>query len=226
MDLLRNIEIEKFEDLLKKIHVLSKIEVTHCLQSILDIQKTDLNVAADPVLTARILLGRNLRFLCRIDSKRTCAGCCDNFKESKEVLTAKYQWRKSAYRNMVKKKRDFQKYKELVRAHENRSSRCAYVAFVGSGNKAVGCLLHPKNQDNNGIDYRNYGIYGSGLCDAYVCSGIKTLEKAPLEDRLIFLQLLKYSDNWYYYSRLFSPSVTYGYHRGVIEIFLHCKEHV
>jgi len=211
-------------DSLKKISIISETEIACYADSISKTVSNLLPNSLDPATVSNVLFGNNLKFLCKIDSRRTCAGCCDDFTQERDVLARKYRWRKKAYKEIVKKSCDLTLYKTHVRKKEEFSQKCPYVAFLDEEEKSVGCLLHPKNPDNRGIDLRNYGIYGSGLCSAYVCSAIKTLEKAKLSERLLTLHLMESSDNWYFYSRLFSPSVSHGYHRGLIEIYLHYTE--
>ncbi len=223
---LKSSKAQTLVDSLEKIPVISESEIACYADSISRTTSNLLPTSLDPATVSNVLFGNNLKSLCRMDSSRTCAGCCDDFTQERDVLERKYRWRKKAYKEIVRDSSDFTLYKTQVRKKEVFSQKCPYVAFLDERERSVGCLLHPKNPANRGIDRRNYGIYGSGLCSAYVCSAIKTLEKAKLSDRLLILHIIESSDNWYYYSRLFSPSVTYGYHRGVIEIFLHCKEHV
>ncbi len=213
-------EIDEVIEKLRRIAVLDKTEICNCLRSLVKSSSRALCCTLDASVVRKILFGKKLRFLCKIDSKRSCAGCCDDFTKSPNDLGEKYRSRKEAFRDLVRRPEDLSAYGKHVREAEQSYTQCPFVSFIDEDNCSVGCLLHPLSRINRGNDYRNYGKYGAPLCSAYVCSAIKTLERAPAESRLVFLYLMEYTDDWYHYSRLFSPSVTHSCHRGLVEILL------
>ncbi len=217
-------KLRKIREILGAISSASEEEINWCVKclfgSTVDFQDSTIPIT----LRNKILHSSNLRFLCHLDLNRHCAGCCDDFTTAKDALATKYHRRRCIFECLVQEKDDLLNYKSYIKGIEENDESCPFVAFLDSDGKSVGCLLHPKIKSNNGVDLRNYGKHGKLLCDAYVCSSIKTLESKEAEDRLFLLNLIELSGNWYAYSRLFSPSVSRRYHRGLIEILLSSKK--
>ncbi len=209
---------------LQQLSVLDQREISNCIQSVAKGYSNSVSSSLAWPTVSKILFAQKLRFLCMLDSRRTCAGCCDDFTKSRGVLLKKYRGRRNDFLRFLDCGEDLFEYKKYTRENEQDADECPFLAFLDECDTSIGCLLHPHNKTNRGIEFRNYGKYGADLCSAYVCSAIKTLESIPAKTRVIFLYLFEYSDDWYHYSRLFSPSVRYTYRRGVIEILLHFLE--
>jgi hypothetical protein len=162
----------------------------------------------------------DLSSFCHLDGNRSCAGCCDNFQQAREILREKYSRRRSAFHAMVIVEEDLERYTQLMAEREPGDGACAFVAFLDDQERSVGCLLHPKNSANEGMDLRKYGKHGLSRCQSYICAGLRTLRKGTFYEWLLLHHLQKASDDWYAYSRLFSPSVSYRYYGGLFEIYL------
>lgn len=161
----------------------------------------------------------NVSFMCQLDGQRSCAGCCDNFQQDREVLRRKYSCRRAAFDAMVRGRGDLPLYREHMARQELADVSCRFLAFLDDNQQSVGCLLHPKGPTNKGVDLRRYGKHGEPRCQAYICAGLRTVRKGGLYEWLLLHYLQKASNDWYAYSRLFSPSVTYKYYGGLFEIY-------
>ena len=162
----------------------------------------------------------DISFLCQLDGERSCAGCCDDFQKDREVLRRKYGRRRAAFVDMVKGEEDLPRYRQLMVEREPGDVSCRFLAFLDAQEKSVGCLLHPKSPANQGIDLRRYGKHGISRCRAYICAGLRTVRKGKLYEWRLLHHLHKASDDWYAYSRLFSPPVSYKYYAGLFEIYV------
>lgn len=68
---------------------------------------------------------------------------------------------------------------------------CEFLGFLDSGNRRVGCLLHPCQHD--GRDLRECSFYGAELCDGHLCLSYQKLTRE--EQWSVILSL----DDWYLY---------------------------
>lgn len=162
----------------------------------------------------------DVSFFCQLDGKRSCAGCCDDFQQDRETLRRKFARRRSDFLAMFKGREDLPVYRQHTAAKEPGDSSCRFLGFLDDRQETVGCLLHPKRPENGGTDLRNYGKHGLPRCQAYICAGLRALRRGGLFEWLLLHQLQRASDDWYSYSRLFSPSVTHSYYAGLFEIYL------
>lgn len=162
----------------------------------------------------------DVSFFCHLSGNRSCGGCCDNFQQDREVLKRKYSRRRSMFLTMVQGEEDLTRYKQRMAEQEPGDRACPFVAFLDDREQRVGCLIHPRSPANQGTDLRTYGKHGLSRCQSYICAGLRTLRKGSLYEWLLLYHLQEASDDWYTYSRLFSPSVTYRYYGGLYEIYL------
>jgi hypothetical protein len=217
-----DVDLAQWTRPLEEVRVVSAWEAQIYRESLLKTSGAVADFTARDPLEQRLVGGaEDVAFLCHPDSQRSCAGCCDDFRRSRDYLEGKYRLRRSLYGKLVKKRKDFFGYKRRVRELEpDDDESCPYVAFLDDGEQAVGCLLHPKLEVNEGVDLRNHGKYGQGLCEAYICAGLSTLRQAGPMELVFFCYLQRACRDWYSYSRLFCTLVSHLYHRGLTQIFL------
>jgi hypothetical protein len=140
-------------------------------------------------------------YLCQVNDNVSCAACCGlyNLRDSSFLFILEMLARRSVIYSSLKRDMD-----SIIEFGEKESGllgdlpmpefhHCPYIGFIDSGNKRVGCLLHPNGNDNNGIDYRGLSYYGSMTCRTYFCPSHRRLDNN-------FMQILfNQADNWYEY---------------------------
>lgn len=133
---------------------------------------------------------REAIILCQPDSMKSCCVCCGlfNYRDiSKDIL----EWRLSnspcsiADNDSIDDKP--QKYQHNIR--DVTSHICRYQGFV-SVNRP-GCTLHPHVR---GIDKRNMSLYGSRICQEYLCPAHTILNT---RQKKLLISMVK---EWYEYS--------------------------
>ena len=68
---------------------------------------------------------------------------------------------------------------------------CEYLGFLDGGEKKVGCLLHPCQ--NDGVDLRALSFYGRELCEGHLCPSYHYLS---IEEKLALTSIV---NDWYLY---------------------------
>jgi hypothetical protein len=58
---------------------------------------------------------------------------------------------------------------------------CPFLGFIGAHHSRVGCLLHPRADGNQGLDYRGLSFYGAMACRDYFCPSCRNLPAAYKE---------------------------------------------
>ncbi len=129
--------------------------------------------------------------LCQPDSKKGCAVCCGLFNHidiSRENLS-----RILSLPIPTKRQREADLYgEEYLKRTDIRditSHICPYQGFIREGKP--GCRLHPSLL---GIDRRNRSLYGSKICDSFLCPAHRILSETQKR------ALIDMTDDWYYYS--------------------------
>ncbi len=114
--------------------------------------------------------------LCQPDAGKSCGACCGLYNyadSSRESLTLRLRGRTRLFRHADKSPEGLQVFSRMIQATEDMAKRyeviycCEYLGFLGAGEKRVGCLLHPLQ--NDGIDHRGVSFYGRELCDGHFC---------------------------------------------------------
>lgn len=142
----------------------------------------------------------DLLSLCQPDDGKSCGACCGiyNYADSSPVSLADRLRRRTArFRTEVRGRADLAGFSQRTRVAEDQRQRfaviycCEFVGFLDSGERRVGCLLHPAQ--NGGTDLREASFYGQALCAGHRCPSDHFL--APAEKRALVYVL----DDWYLY---------------------------
>ena len=142
----------------------------------------------------------SLMVLCQPDIRKSCGACCGLYNyvdSSRESLTRRLRARTKRFREMVKLPGDIDSYAEATFAAEDFRKRyeviycCEYLGFLDAGEKKVGCLVHP--MQNDGIDMRTGSFYGQEVCAGHLCPSHYFI---PRSQQLILLKII---DDWYLY---------------------------
>ncbi len=138
--------------------------------------------------------------LCQPDTGKSCGACCGLYNyvdSSREALTHRLSARTKRFRELVKSPDDIRRYAEATFAVEDFRKRyeviycCEYLGFLDCGEKKVGCLVHPLQ--NDGIDMRTVSFYGQEVCAGHLCPSHHFI---PRSQQLILLKII---DDWYLY---------------------------
>jgi len=138
--------------------------------------------------------------LCQPDPGKSCGACCGLYNyvdSSRESLIRRLHARTKRFGEMVKMPGDIESYAEATFAAEDFRKRyeviycCEYLGFLDAGEKKVGCLLHP--MQNEGIDMRGGSFYGQEVCAGHLCPSHHFI---PRSQQLILLKII---DDWYLY---------------------------
>lgn len=138
--------------------------------------------------------------LCQPDTGKSCGACCGLYNyvdSSRESLTQRLRLRTQRFRKLVNAPGDVQRYAEETFAVEDFRKRyeviycCEYLGFLDPGEKRVGCLLHP--MQNQGFDMRTVSFYGQEVCAGHLCPSHHFI---PHAQQLIMLKII---EDWYLY---------------------------
>ncbi|MBW2107975.1 MAG: hypothetical protein JRI36_04815 [Deltaproteobacteria bacterium] len=117
-------------------------------------------------------------YLCQVNESVSCGACCGlynvkvpSFKALQGMLA-----RRTADFDVLPRTMDaildFQTQTEATACSTRPLPdfhHCAFLGLVGKKRSRVGCLLHPMNPGNNGMDFRGLSFYGGLACNAYFC---------------------------------------------------------
>lgn len=141
-------------------------------------------------------------YLCQTAESMSCGACCglyNVFDPSFESLAAMLRNRTDLFRKTPRDYDSLIRFKEQVEAMENQNRpypefhHCPYLGFVGETLTRPGCLLHPLNTGNHGVDHRGLSEWGGLACATYFCP---TCGKLPVR----FKKILRIaSPDWYIY---------------------------
>jgi len=144
-------------------------------------------------------------YLCQVSETVSCGACCGLYNvaaASRKNLVTMLTDRTEAF---SERPRGMEAILEFGKDVENRTTdgrpfpefhHCPFIGLIGPEKSRVGCLLHPKNPINQGIDYRGLSYYGGLACDVYFCPSSRLL--SPVVKRLI----LSAADDWYAYGSM------------------------
>lgn len=144
-------------------------------------------------------------YLCQISSNVSCGACCGlyNIKNpSEENLKNILQRRTSIFRDTLRTETAIDEFAVFVAGTESRYRplesfhHCPFLGFPDKNNPAVGCMLHPLADGNNGVDYRGLSYYGGYACRSYFCPTVHQLSAECKKT----LRLA--APNWYLYGLL------------------------
>ncbi|MEJ2717206.1 MAG: hypothetical protein P8182_08715 [Deltaproteobacteria bacterium] len=116
--------------------------------------------------------------LCSPDQRKACAACCGLYNVpdgTRSALAKKMERRTLLFRHTDRSVEAILEYQALIRTAETEPPLdeaihvCEFTGFVDSDNRVPGCLLHPSECGNCGVDLRGLCHYGSMACKAFFC---------------------------------------------------------
>jgi hypothetical protein len=146
--------------------------------------------------------GQNGIYLCQIDETVSCGACCGLYNladASRQTLNELLSERTDTFISLP---RDMNAILDFGRKIETQTftgrpfpdfHHCPYIGLIGSEKSRVGCLLHPLNSINRGIDYRGLSYYGGLACAVYFCPSSRLLSPA------LKTMIIEAVDDWYDY---------------------------
>ncbi len=148
-------------------------------------------------------------YLCQVDATISCGACCGLYNVA-DTSYASLR-RTLAYRSKIFDKTprdvdailDFAKHIQNVEPGDRPLPdfhHCPYIGLIGKGYLRVGCLLHPLNPKNNGIDFRGLSYYGGMTCRVYFCPSARTLDTG------IRKIVKSVAENWYTYGLIITEN--------------------
>lgn len=141
-------------------------------------------------------------YLCQVSETVSCGACCGLYNladASRPTLVQLLSERTEIFSALP---RDVEAILAFGRDMENRTAdgrplpdfhHCPYLGLIGPRKTRVGCLLHPQNPVNKGIDYRGLSYYGGLACAVYFCPASRLL--SPVLMTLVQNTL----DDWHLY---------------------------
>jgi len=127
--------------------------------------------------------------LCQPDGRKGCSACCGLFNHrdiTRENLSAFL----SAGRERLKNEfSENDVYSPAWEVRDRTSHICPYQGFLSEGRP--GCLLHPLVC---GKDLRDRSLFGSKICDAFLCPAHEILPPHARE------ALIRYVEDWFLYT--------------------------
>lgn len=141
-------------------------------------------------------------YLCQVNERISCGACCGLYNVADptfESLLDVLLYRTKVFQRIEKDVEAITAYQKKIQHRECQKRplaefhHCPFLGLVGDGLLRVGCLLHPLNQGNKGIDLRGMSFYGGMACRVYFCPSHHGLSPRVKE---IVRQA---ATNWYIY---------------------------
>lgn len=122
--------------------------------------------------------GSNDSNICRPNSHKSCAACCGlyNVKDaSAGLMSLELRRRSGLFEGTPRSVEALLNFKDLIasssclEACDPEIHVCEFMGFLDSGERIVGCMLHPSSSGNMGIDLRGLCHYGAMACKSFYC---------------------------------------------------------
>ena len=122
--------------------------------------------------------GANVSNICRPNPHKSCAACCGlyNIKDaSPGLLSFELRRRSDMFARIKRSIEDLVNFKQLIaessllETYDPEIHVCEFMGFLDSGEKMVGCMLHPSSAGNSGVDLRGLCHYGAMACKSFYC---------------------------------------------------------
>ncbi|MFO7965113.1 MAG: hypothetical protein R6U50_14410 [Desulfobacterales bacterium] len=149
------------------------------------------------------------QYLCQVSETVSCGACCGLYNAtdaSFEGLSRLLAHRSEMFAEIPREIDAITSFAEQVQAFEPQNRplpdfhHCPFLGLIGGKRSRVGCLLHPKNPQNNGIDFRGLSHYGGMTCRVYFCPSARILD--PVIARIVKSTV----QNWYMYGLIITES--------------------
>ncbi len=154
-------------------------------------------------------------YLCQVNECISCSACCGLYNRADASKHALEKILSDRTETFLRVERTMESILEFGREIELRESNirryydfhhCPYIGLLGVEHSRVGCLLHPRSEGNNEIDYRGLSYYGGMACNTYFCPAGQHLSP---EIKLIVQHA---ADDWYVYGLMITE-------RALLEAF-------
>ena len=123
-------------------------------------------------------------YLCQVSGSVSCGACCglynvpDDSRAGLEALLAARSRRFATTPRTVEGILRFRCASEALEDQQRPLSdfhHCPYLGLIGPRQETVGCLLHPLEPLNQGLDFRSLSHYGGMTCHIYFCPATRLL---------------------------------------------------
>ena len=141
-------------------------------------------------------------YLCQVGKAVSCGACCGLYNlvdASRQTLYELLNDRTDAFISLPRDMNTILEFGRKIEAQtlDNRPfpdfHHCPFIGLIGTEKSSVGCLLHPLNSINRGIDYRGLSYYGGLACEVYFCPSSRLLSPA------LKTMVKEAVDDWYDY---------------------------
>jgi hypothetical protein len=148
-------------------------------------------------------------YLCQVSHSVSCGACCGLYNVtpiSHESLLYRLEIRTRHFQRTPRTADAILNFGRWVETTEDQHRpypefhHCPYIGLVGPDHTRVGCLLHPQEPVNEGLDFRGLSYYGGMACREYFCPAHRELCAAYKEI------LRRSADNWFAYGLLITES--------------------
>ena len=123
-------------------------------------------------------------YLCQVSGSVSCGACCGLYNvanDSRAGIEALLAARSRRFATTPRTVEDILRFRRAIEQHENQERplsdfhHCPYLGLVGPRQETVGCLLHPLEPLNRGLDFRSLSHYGGMTCHIYFCPATRLL---------------------------------------------------
>ncbi|MBL0713295.1 MAG: hypothetical protein JJV98_06300 [Desulfosarcina sp.] len=144
-------------------------------------------------------------YLCQVSECVSCGACCGLYNvedASRRALEALMAERTDRFIHVPRTIDGIMQFKIDVEQHERQRRplpdfhHCSFMGFTGPQKKTVGCMLHPLEPLNQGMDFRSLSYYGGMACHIYFCPATRLL---PTRFKQIVRAVIS---DWYLYGLL------------------------
>ena len=144
-------------------------------------------------------------YLCQVGASVSCGACCglyngmDASRLTLERLLGERTHRFAAVARTIEGIMQFRTAIETAESQERPLPdfhHCPFLGFVGPYRETVGCMLHPLEPQNRGMDFRSLSHYGGMACHIYFCPATRLL---PTRCKQIVRAVVR---DWYLYGLL------------------------
>ena len=144
-------------------------------------------------------------YLCQVGASVSCGACCGLYNvmdASRLALERMLAERTRRFATVVRTIDGIMQFRASIEASENQQRplpdfhHCPFLGLVGSCKETVGCMLHPLEPQNRGMDFRSLSHYGGMACHVYFCPAARLL---PTRCKQIVRTVVS---DWYLYGLL------------------------
>ncbi|MFZ5564294.1 MAG: hypothetical protein ACOZBW_09590 [Thermodesulfobacteriota bacterium] len=148
-------------------------------------------------------------YLCQVSDTVSCGACCGLYNTpnlSRERLARMLDSRTRRFATVPRDIEAIDRFAQDTLGAEDKGRpmknfhHCPFLGLIGPEKNAVGCLLHPLADGNQGVDWRGLSYYGAFACATYFCPTCHALE--PRYKRVV----RQAADNWYDYGLMITET--------------------